>query len=160
MIMRRRDFLKAAGSLVALANVSGPNVLPSNAAAVSLAVSESKQTSMEVQGHRILIQTPTQSAIIEKGFLTSLVSKKTGKKFIEGVAIDKAAALQLIYRGNEIISIDESKFGISRPNKSHRSKRRLFFTVGTATASFWFQWSRKAVLFLSSRRLILPAPEC
>jgi len=109
--MHRRDFLKAAGSMVALANVSSPYVSPSSAAAISLAVSESKQKSMQVQGHKIIIQTPTQSAIIEKGFLTSLVSKKTGEKFIEGVAVDKAAALQLIYRGNETISIDESKFG-------------------------------------------------
>ena len=97
--------------MVALANVSSPNVSPSSAAAISLAASESKQKSMQVQGHKIIIQTPTQSAIVEKGFLTSLVSKKTGEKFIEGVSVDKAAALQLIYRDNETISIDESKFG-------------------------------------------------
>jgi hypothetical protein len=109
--MHRRAFLKAAGGMVALANISSPNTSTSSAAAISLAVSESKQTSMQAEGHKIIIQTPTQSAIIEKGFLTSLVSKKTGEKFIEGVAIDKAAALQLLYRSNETISIDESKFG-------------------------------------------------
>ena len=106
MIIHRRDFLKAAGSMVALANVS-----PSSAAAISLAASENKKTSMQVEGHKITINTRTQSAVIEKGFLTSLKSKKTSEEFIEGVAVDKAAALQLIYRGNEIISIDESKFG-------------------------------------------------
>jgi hypothetical protein len=109
--MRRREFLKATGSMVALASVSGPNVSPSNAAAVSLAVSENKKASMQVQGHKIIIDTSTQTAVIEKGFLTSLTNKKTGEKFIEGVAVDKAAALQLIYRGNGIIPIDESKFG-------------------------------------------------
>jgi hypothetical protein len=109
--MRRRDFLKAAGSMAVLANISSPNASPSNAAAVSLAVSVNKENSMRVEGHKIFINTPYQSAIIEKGFLTSLTNKKTGEEFIEGVAVDKAAALQLIYRSNETISVDESKFG-------------------------------------------------
>jgi hypothetical protein len=111
MIMRRRDFLKAAGSMVALANISSPNVSASNAAAANLAVSEDKQSTMRVQGHKIIIQTRTQSAVIEKGLLTSLISKKTSEQFIKGVEVDKSAALQLIYRRNETISVDESKFG-------------------------------------------------
>ena len=104
--MLRRDFLKAGGSLIAFANVSLSSV-----AATSLAVSDSKQASMRTEGHKIIISTHTQSAVIEKGFLTSLKSKKTGEQFIEGVAADKSAALQLIYRGGETVSIDESKFG-------------------------------------------------
>jgi len=109
--MHRRDFLKAAGGMVALANVSSPNVSPSSAAAISLGVSGNKQTSMRVKGHKIIIQTRTQSAVIEKGFLTSLISKKTSEEFIKDVAVNKAAALQLIYRDDETISVDESKFG-------------------------------------------------
>jgi len=111
MTIRRRDFLKAAGGMVALANASSLNASASNVAAVDLTVSENKQASMQIQGNKIIIDTSTQTAIIEKGFLTSLVSKKTGEKFIDGVAVDDAAALQLIYRSNEIIPIDESKFG-------------------------------------------------
>jgi hypothetical protein len=72
--MLRRDFLKAAGSVVAFANVSSPNASTSSAAAASLAVSESKQASMSTEGHKIIINTHTQSAVIEKGFLTSLKS--------------------------------------------------------------------------------------
>ncbi len=109
--MHRRDFLKAAGGVVALANVSNANVSPSSVAATSLAVSENKQALVRVEGHKIIIHTHTQSAVIEKGFLTSLVSKKTSEQFIKGVEANKAAALQLIYRGNETISVDESKFG-------------------------------------------------
>jgi len=109
--MLRRDFLKVAGGMAAFAGVSGPNVSPSSAASMRLAVSESKQASMRTDGHKIIINTHTQSAVIEKGFLTSLKSKKTGEEFIEGVAVDKSAALQLIYRGSETIAIDESKFG-------------------------------------------------
>ncbi|KPL21403.1 MAG: hypothetical protein AMJ75_10030 [Phycisphaerae bacterium SM1_79] len=109
--MLRRDFIKAAGSMVAFANVLRSNVSPLSAAAASLAVSENKQASMRTEEHKIIINTRTQSAVIEKGFLISLKSKKTGEEFIEGVAVDKAAALQLIYRGGETVAIDESKFG-------------------------------------------------
>jgi len=104
--MHRRDFLKVAGGIAALAHVS-----PSGRAATSIHVSENKQASMRVEGPKIVIDTHTQSAVMEKGCLTSLISKKTGEEFIQGVDVDKTAALQLLYRGNEIISIDESKFG-------------------------------------------------
>jgi hypothetical protein len=110
-IMQRRDFLKAAGSMVALANVSNGNELPSGIAATSLTVSENKQASMRMEEHKIIIDTHTQSAVIEKGFLTSLASKKTSEQFIKDVEVNQAAALQLIYRGDEIVSVDESKFG-------------------------------------------------
>jgi hypothetical protein len=109
--MDRRDFLRVAGSTFAFANVSRPNVSPSSIVATSLAVSENKQASMRVEEHKIIIHTHTQSAVIEKGFLTSLKSKKTQEEFIKDVAVNEAAALQLIYRGDETISIDQSKFG-------------------------------------------------
>ena len=66
---------------------------------------------MRVEEHKIIIDTHTQSAVIEKGFLTSLKSKKTGEEFIKDVAVEKGAALQLLYRDDETVSIDESKFG-------------------------------------------------
>ncbi len=110
-MMHRRDFLKVAGSIAALAHVSNANDSRSGVAATSLTISENKQASMRVEGHKIIIDTPTQSAVIEKGFLTSLKCKKTGQEFIKDVAVDQAAALQLLYRGEETISIDESKFG-------------------------------------------------
>jgi len=109
--MYRRDFLKAAGGMVALANVSRANVSSPRVAAASLAASGNKQGSLRVQGNKIIIDTHTQSAVVEKGFLTSLKSKKTGEEFIKDVAVDNSAALQLIYRGGETVSIDQSKFG-------------------------------------------------
>ncbi|MEE8576643.1 MAG: hypothetical protein V3T31_05255, partial [candidate division Zixibacteria bacterium] len=90
--MHRRDFLKAAGGIVALANVSSPNESPSSVAPTRLAATEKKQASMRVEEHKIIIHTHTQSAVIEKGFLTSLTSKKTGEEFIKEVAVNKAAA--------------------------------------------------------------------
>lgn len=90
-MMHRRDFLKAAGIMFASANVSSANVSSSSIAATSLAVSENKQASMRVEGHKITIHTHTQSAVIEKGFLTSLISKKTGEEFIKDVAVNEGA---------------------------------------------------------------------
>ncbi|MEJ2702569.1 MAG: hypothetical protein P8Z79_09025 [Sedimentisphaerales bacterium] len=109
-MMHRRDFLKVAGSVAALANVSGAGVSSSGAAA-SVAVSESRRASMRVEENKIIVDTHTQSAVIEKGLLTSLANKKTGEEFIKDVAVDKAAALELLYRGDETVAIDESKFG-------------------------------------------------
>jgi hypothetical protein len=48
---------------------------------------------------------------MEKGILTSLKSKQTGEVFIRGVDVASCPALQLIYRGDETVSVDESKFG-------------------------------------------------
>lgn len=137
MIMRRRDFLKVAGGVVALTNVSRPNVSPLSTAAISLAVSENKQASMRVQEHKIIIDTHTQSAVIEKGFLTSLKSKKTGEEFIEGVAVDKSAALQLIYRGNEIIPVDESKFGNITTRQISPLKAEIVFHSWDGDGVIW-----------------------
>jgi len=125
--MHRREFLKAAGSMVAFANVSSGNESPSNIAAASLVVPENKQASLRVEEHKIIIHTHTQSAVIEKGFLTSLINKKTGEEFIKGVAINEAAALQLIYRNNEIISVNESKFGNIMTHQISKLKAEITF---------------------------------
>jgi len=135
--MHRRDFLKAAGSVVALANVSSSNVTPSRAAAVSLAVSQNKQAMMHVEGHKITIQTSTQSAVFEKGFLTSLKSNKISEQFIEGVAADKSAALQLIYRDNETVPIDESKFGNITTRQISPLKAEIVFHSWDGDGIIW-----------------------
>ena len=76
--MHRREFLKTAGSMVAFANVSNGKDLSRNVVTTSLVVSENKQASLRVEENKIIIQTHTQSAVIEKGFLTSLINKRTG----------------------------------------------------------------------------------
>jgi len=125
--MDRRAFLKGAGSMVAFANVSSGNEPPSNAGAASPVVSENKQASLRVEENKIIIHTHTQAAVIEKGFLTSLVSKKTGEEFIKGLAINELAALELIYRHDETISINESKFGSIRTHQISSLKAEIIF---------------------------------
>jgi hypothetical protein len=109
--MRRRDFLSAAGSTMAWAGMAGASQASGVNGAANEDLSSHRQASLHVKGHVITIHTHTQSAVIEKGFLTSLISKQTGEEFIKGVDVKQGAALQLIYGQDEIIRVDESKFG-------------------------------------------------
>ncbi len=68
-------------------------------------------TSVKVENGKVSVETGTLSAIFEKGFLRSLKSKITGDEFIREFDMNQAPALQLIYRGDEAVAIDESKFG-------------------------------------------------
>ncbi|HWR54268.1 MAG TPA: DUF6259 domain-containing protein [Bryobacteraceae bacterium] len=67
--------------------------------------------SVTVKNERVHVETPTLSAVLEKGFLISLESKLDRQQFISGVDVASTAALQLLYPGSEEIRIDESKFG-------------------------------------------------
>lgn len=49
-----------------------------------------------------------------KGFLTSLRNKATGEELIVAPDPNASAALELIYRGDEAVRVDESKFGSVR----------------------------------------------
>jgi len=67
--------------------------------------------SVRVEDNTIHIDTSTQTAIMEKGVLTSLKSKITGEVFIRDVDVASCPALQLLYRDGQAVSVDESKFG-------------------------------------------------
>ena len=109
--MNRRDFLKVAGSSAALSGVVSASVASSPGAASAGGASQSQEASIQVREGILYIDTPTQTAVMEKGVLTSLKSKQTGEVFIQGVDLASCPALQLIYQGDEKISVDESKFG-------------------------------------------------
>lgn len=62
-------------------------------------------------GGTIQVETGTLSAVIEKGFLTSLKSKATGEEQIAAFDRKQSDALQLIYRQGEIVDVGEQRFG-------------------------------------------------
>jgi hypothetical protein len=64
-----------------------------------------------VTGTAMRVETSTLTAVIDKGFITSLTSRETGEEFIEGVEVNRTAALRLLYLNDETVGIDESKFG-------------------------------------------------
>jgi hypothetical protein len=74
-------------------------------------VSPSRRASLEVKGNTLRIDTATQSAVMEKGVLTSLTNKITGEVLIGDVDLKTCPALQLIYRNDRRVPVDESKFG-------------------------------------------------
>jgi len=64
-----------------------------------------------VKNGRIHIQTSTLTAVMDRGFLTSLKSRTTGEEFLRAFDANQSPALELLYRGGETVPLDESKFG-------------------------------------------------
>lgn len=122
--MDRRDFLKAAGSGMVLGGVASTSAASSPSAALQEGTSRSLEASIQLRDGVLHIDTPTQTAVMEKGVLTSLKSKQTGEAFIGEVDVAACAALQLVYRDGQTVSVDESKFGTiqTRILSKHRAE--------------------------------------
>ncbi|KPK87843.1 MAG: hypothetical protein AMS27_01145 [Bacteroides sp. SM23_62_1] len=111
--MKRRKFLQTAGC-TASAVILSHQLIPgkSDADIVNLkSGSTEKKASVIVKDNKVHIETHSLTAVIEKGVLTSLKSVMTGEEFIEKPDTDKFRALQLLYCNNEIIQVNEEKFG-------------------------------------------------
>jgi hypothetical protein len=110
--MNRRHFLKTASGATAMTAL-GPSALPAQEeTAAAVAQSQPGQfAAIKVEGDRILIETHTLSAVMVRGFLISLRNKSTGEELIDAPDTNEGAALELVYRGDEIVRVDESKFG-------------------------------------------------
>lgn len=107
--MNRRNFFKTTG-LVTLANGVARNSTVATVVKNSH-VAEEKHASLYVENEKIYIDTFTLSAVIEKGFITRLTGKRTGQSYIQNIDVNADAALQLIYRSDETVPVDDSKFG-------------------------------------------------
>ncbi|MBN1478784.1 hypothetical protein JXA70_00775 [candidate division KSB1 bacterium] len=107
--MDRRDFFKTTGVL-AVSDVLARHISPVSAKVINQA-SEEKYASLIVKDNKIYIETFRLSAVIEKGFITMLKSKRSGQSLLQHVDVNSSAALQLIYRSDETVSIDNSTFG-------------------------------------------------
>jgi hypothetical protein len=111
--MNRRRFLKTAGGVTAIAALA-PTTRPGAEPAASQAVAQAgpgAPASIKVEGDRLIIETRTLSASMAKGFFVSLRNKATGEELIEAPNTSDSAALELVFRNDEILRVDESKFG-------------------------------------------------
>lgn len=72
---------------------------------------ETGKTVIEVRDGRLHVETKTLTAVIDKGTISSLRSKASGEEFVKGTRPDGPAALQLLYRAEETVAIDEEKYG-------------------------------------------------
>lgn len=59
---------------------------------------------LRIEGNRILVDTRTLTAVVDRGTLVSLVRKSDGRRFIQSDA-DKIIPLQLVYPGNEVVPL-------------------------------------------------------
>lgn len=111
--MERRNFLKTAGYSAA-ATILSPNLsesaTPDNKNISALKDVEKKAT-VKVSDNKVFIDTISLSAVIEKGIITSLKDNASGEEFIEKPDTKDFRALQLLYRNNELMNINEEKFG-------------------------------------------------
>ena len=106
--MNRRHFFQvSAGSAAAAYSTAKPAIVSNS----SDSASASGEVSLKVSNNRITVETFSLSAVIENGFIISLKSRETGEQFIQDVDVTASAALQLIYRSDETVPVDKSKFG-------------------------------------------------
>ena len=121
----RREFVTGmAIAGVAPAAVSSA-VLPSTQSRAE--VSSPRAVSVRVRDNRVYVETATLSAIIDAGFVASLKSKATGQEFIGSFDVKSSPALQIVYRSDEGVGIDESRFGEIRARQLAPDRAEVFF---------------------------------
>ncbi|MHC1768054.1 MAG: DUF6259 domain-containing protein [Verrucomicrobiia bacterium] len=111
--MNRRHFLTTASGATALAALA-PTTIPAAETPAShnaVQAGPASMASIKVEGDRLLIETGTLSAAMTKGFFVSLRNKATGEELINAPNTSESAALELVFRNDEIVRVDESKFG-------------------------------------------------
>jgi len=138
--MKRRSFLKTAGYTAAAYITPKLSEKQTSVHEADLnSVSPEKHASVVVQDNKVYIKTHTLTAVIEKGVLTSLMSIINGEEFIENPDVNSFRALQLLYSNNEIINVNEEKFGSTETRQiSDRSAEIVFHS-----------WEGDGVLFIS-----------
>jgi hypothetical protein len=140
--MKRRKFLQTAGCSAAVACM--PSRLIGNQSDVPEAsmqfLSPEKKVSVAVKDNKVYIETQTLSAVIEKGALTSLRSKINQEEFIEKPDVINFRALQLLYIKNEIVEVNEEKFG----------KVETYQTSGQRAEIVFHSWDGDGVLLISA----------
>ena len=140
--MKRRKFLQTAGCSAAVACM--PSGLTGNQSDVPEAsvqpVPPEKTVSVTVKDNKVYIETQTLSAVIEKGLLTSFRSKINQEEFIEKPDIINFRALQLLYIRNEIVEVNEEKFGSIETCQISGQKAEIVF----------HSWDGDGVLLISA----------
>ena len=140
--MKRRNFLKAAGYSAA-ATFLAPQITESQItgkAKSNKAKSTDNQVSVRVTDGKIYVETHSLTAVIEKGVLTSLKSRQTHEEFIEKPDIQTFRALQVLYRNNEVINVNEEKFGSIEARQISPQRAEVVFN----------SWDGDGVLLISA----------
>ena len=140
--MKRRIFLKTAGYTTAAACLSSAlNQNQANLLATGIrSGAPGGQSSVLVKDQKVFIETQTLSAVIDKGVLTSLKSKTSGEEFIEKPDIVHFRALQLLYLNNDLIQVNQEKFGSIETHQISDHRAEIIF----------HSWDGDGVLLIST----------
>ncbi|MHB9029871.1 MAG: DUF6259 domain-containing protein [Candidatus Latescibacterota bacterium] len=125
--MKRRNLLAGAAGAAAIAQAAPAAGAKAVGAARPASRSASGNASVRVEENKVFVETPTLTALIDKGFITSLKSKSSGEEFIKSPDADRFAALQLLYQANETIGIDEKKFGTIQARQLSNQRAEIIF---------------------------------
>jgi len=127
--MERRNFLKTAGYTAAAAIIS-PKLnesAPSDPNKISVSNPAEYKATVKVIDNKVLIDTFSLTAVIEKGIITSLKDKASGEEFIEKPDTTNFRAIQILYRNNEQININEEKFGSTEVHQVSEKRAEIIF---------------------------------
>lgn len=122
--MKRRNLLTSAAGAAVIAQAAAGQ--KPSAGRSSPAPARGK-ASLRVEENKIFVDTPTLTAVIDKGFITSLKSRKSGEEFIQKPDVNLFAALQLLYPANETVGIDEKKFGSIQARQLSPQRAEIVF---------------------------------
>lgn len=125
--MNRRNLLKASTGVAAVAQVAAAAESTASPTARTVSSSPPGKASIRVENNKVFIETSTQTAVIDKGFIVSLKSKATGEEFIQKPNADLFAALELLYPANETVGIDEKKFGVIQARQLSPQRAEIVF---------------------------------
>jgi hypothetical protein len=104
----RRGFLAAAAATAAAASAPAA---PATGRRTALSLSGAGgPVSVRVEGARILVETGTLSAILDRGRLISFRNRLTGEEFLDGRGGD-TAPMTLVYGGGERVAVEAEPFG-------------------------------------------------
>ena len=105
--LSRRGFLAAAAATAAVGGASGTAAQARGAEPVS--TSGRGPVSVRVDGLRVLVETATLAAVLDRGRLVSLRSRGTGEELLGGGS--EETPLSLVYRAGERAPVEAGPFG-------------------------------------------------
>ena len=105
--LSRRGFLAAAAATAAVGGATGAPAEARDAEATP--TSGRGPVSVRVEGLRVLVETATLAAVLDRGRLVSLRNRRTGEEFLAGGS--EESALALVYRAGERVPVEAGPFG-------------------------------------------------
>ncbi len=122
--MKRRTFIGTATAAAAAAGVAPVSTTRAQKAGAGPGAGSVR---VRVENGRVLVDTATLSAVLEKGMLVSLKRKDDGAEMIAGADPATRPALELLYRGGATLPVDEAKFGSITARSLSNTRAEVIF---------------------------------